>query len=227
VETEATSKDERELQKQDSNATEPENEPGKQLEEFQKTVVKMLKEKDRINNPLEELGLIVETIKKTMEVKAKTIKIKRINKDEKRYGLLDSGATNNVREVKKRENLAGCKPVEVEIAFDTEVLKSLVINPEGTIIGPEGAETIIAVHEAVEAGYSFIWNTPEEVIMSRSGEVLPVEVQHGTPVLPDEICLKLIDEIEQRKREAKASIKSEDPEEDIELQNMCHNYQQL
>ena len=83
VETEATGKDERELQKQDSNATEPENEPGKQLDEFQKTVVKMLKEKVRFNNPLEELGLMIETIKKSMEVKAKTIKVKRINKDEK------------------------------------------------------------------------------------------------------------------------------------------------
>ena len=144
--------------------------------------------------------MMIESIKKTFDAKAKTIKVKRINKDEKRYGLLDSGATNNVRAVKKRESLAGCKPVEVEIAFDTEVLKSLVMNPEGTIIGPEGTETIIAIHEAVEAGYSFIWNTPEEVIMSKNGEVLPVEVQHGTPVLPDEICLKLIDEIEQRKR---------------------------
>ena len=125
------------------------------MEEFQKTVVKMLKEKDRINNPLEELGLMIETIKKSMEVKAKTIKVKRINKDEKRYGLLDSGATNNVREVKKRENLTGCKLVAVEIAFDSEVRKSLVMNPEGTIIGPEGTETIVAVHEAIEVGYSF------------------------------------------------------------------------
>ena len=94
------------------------------------------------------------------------------------------------------------------------------MNPEGTIIGPEGTETIIAIHEAVEAGYSFIWNTPEEVIMSKNGEVLPVEVQHGTPVLPDEICLKLIDEIEQRKREAKALNKVEEPEEDVELQSI-------
>ena len=85
----------------------------------------MLKEKDQINKPLEELGLMIETIKKTMEVKAKTIKVKRINKDEKRYGLLDSGATNNVREVKKRESLTGRKPVEVEIAFDTEVRKRI------------------------------------------------------------------------------------------------------
>jgi hypothetical protein len=56
--------------------------------------------------------------------------------------------------------------------------------------------------------------------MSRNGEVLPVEVQHGTPVLPDEICLKLIDEIEQKKREAKGSIRIEVPEEDIELQSI-------
>ena len=52
VEAEAAGKEERELQKQDSNATEPENEPGKQIEEFHKTVIKMLKEKERINNPM-------------------------------------------------------------------------------------------------------------------------------------------------------------------------------
>ena len=101
-------------------------------------MIKMLKEKDRVNNPLEELGLIVDTIRKTMEVKAKTIKIKKINKDEKRYGLLDSGATNNVREVKKRESLKGLAPIEVEIAFDSDVKADLFMNPEGTIIGPEG-----------------------------------------------------------------------------------------
>ena len=97
VETEATSEEKRELQKQDSSATEPEHEPGKQLEDFQRTIVKMLKEKERISNPFEELGLIVDTIKKTMEVKAKTIKIRKINKSKKRCGLLNSGATNNVR----------------------------------------------------------------------------------------------------------------------------------
>ena len=46
-------------------------------------MIKMLKEKDRINNPLEELGLIVETIKKTMEVKAKTIRSKGSTKTRK------------------------------------------------------------------------------------------------------------------------------------------------
>ena len=111
----------------------------------------MLKEKDRINNPLEELGLIVDAIKKTMEVKAKTIKIRKIIKDEKRYGLLDSGATNNVREVKKKESLKGLVPIEVEIAFDSEVKADLFMNAGGTIIGPEGTEMIVSVHEAIAA----------------------------------------------------------------------------
>ena len=55
--------------------------------------------------------------------------------------------------------------------------------------------------------------------MSKDGEVLPVEVPNGTPVLPEEVCLKLIDEIEQRKRDAK-TIEVEEPEEDIELQSI-------
>jgi hypothetical protein len=101
------------------------------------------------------------------------------------------------------------------------------MNPEGTIIGPEGTETIVAVHEAVEIGYSFIWKTTDEVIMSRNGEVLPVEVQHGTPVLPEEICLKLIEEIEQRKREAKRQVMIEVPDEDFELQKMTTTINRL
>ena len=54
--------------------------------------------------------------------------------------------------------------------------------------------------------------------MSRNAEVLPVEVQHGTPVVPDDICLKLIEEIEEKKREAKRQI--EVPDEDVELQSI-------
>ena len=45
-------------------------------------------------------------------------------------------------------------------------------------------------------------------------------MRHGTPVLPDEICLKLIDKTEQKKREAKGSIRIEVPQEDFELQSI-------
>ena len=75
------------------------------------------------------------------------------------------------------------------------------MNPERTIIGPEGTETIVAVHEAVEVGYSFYWKTKDEVIMERNGKVLPVEVHSGTPVLPDDICLKLGDRTKEKPKD--------------------------
>ena len=119
--------------------------------EFHKAVIKTLKEKERINNPMEELSMIVDTIKKTMDVKAKTIKIRKIRKDERRYGLLDSGATKNVREVKTKESLKGLVPIEVEVAFDSEVKTDLFMNRYGTIIGPDSTETIVSMHKAIEA----------------------------------------------------------------------------
>ena len=161
-------------------------------------MIKLLEEKEGRNNPIEEIRLIVDAIKKTMDVKAKTMKIRKFRKDEKRYGPLDSGATNNVREVKKKESLKGLVPIEVEVAFDSEVKADLFMNTYGTIIGPEGTETIVSMHEAIEAGYSFVWKSKEELIMSKSGKVLPVEVHNGTPVLPNELCLKLIEEIEMK-----------------------------
>ena len=56
--------------------------------------------------------------------------------------------------------------------------------------------------------------------MERDGKVLPVEVHSGTPMLPDGICLKLIEEIAQKKREAKRQSKDKAPEDDIELQSI-------
>ena len=58
------------------------------------------------------------------------IKIKKFCKDEKQFGLLDSGATKHVREVKKKENFKGLVPIEVEVAFDSEVQAELLLNPK-------------------------------------------------------------------------------------------------
>ena len=41
----------------------------------------------------------------------------------------------------------------VEVAFDSKVREKLFVNKKGTIIGPEGTETIISTHEVVRAGY--------------------------------------------------------------------------
>ena len=88
-----------------------------------------------------------------MKRSVKAIKIEKICKDEKRFGLLDSGATDNVREVKKKENYKGLIPIEVEVAFDSE----LFMNPYGTIIGPEWTKTIVSMNELVKAGYEVAW----------------------------------------------------------------------
>ena len=51
----------------------------------------------------------------------------------------------------------GFIPIEVEVAFDSEVKADLFMNPYGTIIGPEGTETIILLNEAVKASYEVTW----------------------------------------------------------------------
>ena len=92
----------RELRQQNSDPKETEIEPQKHLEEFENSVIKHMKEKEKVNNPIEELDALINTLKKKFEGSVQAIKIRKICKDEKRFGLLDSGATNNVREAKKK-----------------------------------------------------------------------------------------------------------------------------
>ena len=134
-----------------------------------------MKEKERINDPIEELDTSLPTLKKTSEGKVKTIKIRKICKDEKRFGLLDSGAANNVREIYKKQHYKGFVPIEVEVAFDSEVKAELFMNPYGTMIGPQGTETIVSTHEMVKAGYEVTWKKGE-LVVTEDGERLPIEV---------------------------------------------------
>ena len=73
------------------------------------------------------------------------------------------------------------------MAFDSEVKADLFMNRYGTIIGPEGTETIVSMHEAIEAGYSFAWKSKDELIMSKNRERSPVEVHNGIPALPNDL----------------------------------------
>ena len=51
------------------------------------------------------------------------------------------------------------------------------------------------------------------MIVTKDGERLPIEIRNGTPVLPNEICLKLIAEIERPKGAKIKSVKTENAEE--------------
>ena len=46
---------------------------------------------------------------------------------------------------------------------------------------------------------------------------MPVEVRDGIPVLPNELCLKLIEEIEMTKGAKIKTVKDEKDEDDLEL----------
>ena len=106
--------------------------------------------------------------------------------------MLDYGATNHVREVKRNESYKRLTPIEVEVAFDPKVKAKLFMNPCGTIIGPEVTETIASMNGLVKAGYEVASYTGE-LIVAKDGERLSVKIRSGIEVLPNEICLKLIE----------------------------------
>ena len=126
-----------------------------------------------------------------------------MSKTERRYGLVDSGATHNVRELKVNEDYRGLFPIEVEVAFNSEVKIELLLNKKGTIIGPEGTETI------VWAGWKLDW-TEEGLVISKGDAILPIEIRSGQPVLPNELCIALIEEIEEAKLKKLRSMKMAD-----------------
>ena len=104
----------------------------------------------------------------------------------------------------------------MEVAFDSEVKAELFMNKQGTIIGPEGTETIVSMSEAVKAGYKVEWKK-EDLIGSKAAFILSVKIRNGTPVLPNEICLlELIEEIERAKKMQIKTVKTTEDEFRIE-----------
>ena len=70
------------MKQQDSDPKEPDAEPQKALSEFEKLVIKALKEKEKAEtspNTIEDLESIIDTLKK-FNTKVKTIKIKKVEK---------------------------------------------------------------------------------------------------------------------------------------------------
>ena len=51
----------------------------------------------------EDIEALIASLQTLTTNRVKTIRAKKLSKDEQRYGLLDSGATRAVREIKKEE----------------------------------------------------------------------------------------------------------------------------
>ena len=141
--------------------------------------------------------------------KVQAIQLNKVSKTEKRYGLIDSGATPNVRELKDNEDYKRLFPIEVEVAFNSEVKIALFMNRRGTIIRPEGTETIVCMNDLAKAGWKVHW-TKDGIEISKGNVVLPIELRSGQPVLPNEVCLALIDEIEEANAKKLMSLKTLD-----------------
>jgi len=204
----------RELRQEGSDPKEPEREPEKILENFQTMMIKALKEKGSSTHS-EELDTLIGSLKKKLDVKIQTIKVRKVI-PEKRYGLLDSGATNNVREIKDgEEDLSGVVPIDVEVAFEGTVNTQLFMNKEGTILTPKGTEAIVFMNLLVkELGYKVEWEEEKDIkVTSREGKALEVEVVNGTPMLLHEDCLRLIFEIEEKKKKEVKSVRTQTEEE--------------
>jgi len=214
-EHEAPSPNRRELRQEGSDPREPEREPEKVIEAFQTMMIKALKEGPKTTQG-EELDTLIGSLKKKLEVNVKVIKVRKIT-SEVRYGLLDSGATNNVRELEESEDLQGVIPIDVEVAFEGTVNAQLFMNKEGTILGPKGTEAIVSMNLLVEElGYEVSWNE-KKLEVSKEGHYLPVVVMNGTPMLPYEDSLKLIHEIEEKKRRRVKSVKTQTDEADFQI----------
>ena len=134
--------------------------------------------------------------------KVKTIRKKKSLQSKERFGIIDSGATHNVREIKDEEDVQRLTPTEVLVAFDQKIQKGLFINQSGTVIGPKGTESIISMNEVIKIGYE-VKSTKDEVIVSKGGKILPIHVKDGAPIMTQEACLELIEEIEREKEAQK------------------------
>jgi hypothetical protein len=103
---------------------------------------------------------------------------------------LDSGATNNVREVKKEEDFDGVVPIEVSLAFESGVQAQLFINKEGTILGPKGTETIVSMSALVEVGFEVSWKSGNIEIKRGEDEISEAQMVNGLPALAAELSVQ-------------------------------------
>ena len=95
-----------------------------ELSDFERIMLAALKkeqQKTEEQSSKNDIESIIDTLKYYSNKKIEAIQLNKVSKTEKRYGLIDSGATRNVRELKANEDYRGLFPIEVEVAFNSEV----------------------------------------------------------------------------------------------------------
>ena len=90
----------------------------------------------------------------------------------------------------------------------------MFINKEGTILGPKGAETIVSMSALVEVGFEVSWKSGNIEIKRGEDEFLEVQMVSGLPMLEDERCLKLMEEIEAFRKAKVKAMRAEKQEDE-------------
>ena len=76
---------------------------------------------------------VITSLRKKLDAKVKTIRINKAT-SQGRKGLLDSGATNNVREVKEDEDFDGVVPIELSVALKVKSKPSCSSTKKGQLL---------------------------------------------------------------------------------------------
>ena len=145
----------------------------------------------------------VETLQRQLdEIRLKVMRLEKEPASGGTFALLDSGATNILREARSPTELQGAKPTQVVLAGDTK--RELHQTEEGTIIaqgaGPERVQTIIPMGALVDSGYKVVWTKGKLSVSHPEYGRLRTRVTSGCPEVANEEAMKIVDRLEGRKR---------------------------
>ncbi|CAE7193732.1 RE1 [Symbiodinium natans] len=112
-----------------------------------------------------------------------------------RYALIDSGATNALRQAQPGE-IEKARAIKVDLASGGA---DLHVNGSGTLLSSSPCQLILPAGYLVELGYEISWRKRGCKIKKASGSRLDVKVVKGCPLISREDGLRLLEEYEARK----------------------------
>ena len=136
--------------------------------------------------------------RRTESMRMKVLRLSRMGHSVE-SGLIDSGATHPLRPRKEGEKLERMREVVVTLATGGQT--KLRMNQEGTMIttNPQTEPILPMGALTKDIKCSLKWNKEGLVVKHPIRGVLPVSYEDGCPILPRDLTLQLIEEIENQK----------------------------
>ena len=117
-----------------------------------------------------------------------------LNASDPNYALVDSGATNGLRQASEQE-LGDSRVIRVDLASGTTELH---VNRFGTLLSPRPCQVIVPAGYLVQLGYAIAWRKKGCYIQKGKSKPLEVEVVKGCPLIPRDKGIQLLDEYERK-----------------------------